>query len=75
MKYTGLARKISAAAMAVLLSAGALSGGSMYSITADYEDEISSLEQRQAELAEERRMLEDKKCLFRNRKWQTSMSR
>ena len=59
MKYTGLARKISAAAMAVLLSAGALSGGSMYSITADYEDEISSLEQRQAELAEERRKLED----------------
>ena len=31
----------------------------MYSITADYEDEISSLEQRQAELAEERRKLED----------------
>lgn len=57
MNYRKLISRISAVSMAALMSVSALSGGSNV-FRAEYEDDISVLERRQAELAEERKQLE-----------------
>lgn len=57
MNYRKIISRISAVSMAAVMSVSALSGGSNM-FRAEYEDDISVLERRQAELAEERKQLE-----------------